>query len=373
MTMRIVVTGADGFIGRNLVLRLQELGHGNDLVRITRETAPGDLAKLITGANFIFHLAGINRPKHESEFASGNLEFTRTLCDAVSKQARPIPIAYTSSTQADRDNPYGNSKRQAEDVLRSYGHEAGAKVHIFRLPNVFGKWARPNYNSAVATFCYNIARDLPITINDPNAPLSMVYIDDVISAFVGLLEDNSGFERTPEVAPVYKTTVGEVADYIRSFEAGRHSLITQRVGTGLLRALHATYLSYLDPSRFSYVVTVHSDNRGEFVEMLKTEDSGQLSYFTAHPGITRGEHYHHTKTEKFLVIRGTARFGFRHVDTGETFEIETKGGDATIVETVPGWAHNVTNVGDDELVCMLWANEIFDRANPDTIACKVKP
>lgn len=371
--MRIVVTGADGFIGRNLVLRLQELGLGNDLVRITRKTAPHDLAKLLTGADFIFHLAGINRPKHESEFASGNLEFTRTLCDAVLKQGRPIPIAYASSTQADRDSPYGNSKRQAEDVLRTYEHQAGAKVHIFRLPNVFGKWARPNYNSAVATFCYNIARGLPITINDPNAPLSMVYVDDVITAYVGLLEENSRLESTPEVAPVYRTTVGEVADYIRSFEAGRHSLVTQRVGTGLLRALHATYLSYLDPSRFSYVVPVHSDNRGEFVEMLKTEDSGQLSYFTAHPGITRGEHYHHTKTEKFLVIRGTARFGFRHVDTGKTFEIETKGGDATIVETVPGWAHNVTNVGDDELVCMLWANEIFDRATPDTIALKVNP
>lgn len=371
--MRIIVTGADGFIGRNLVLRLRELGFGKDLVRITRETAADDLTELMAKVDFVFHLAGVNRPKNVSEFAAGNLEFTRALCDAAAKQGRPIPIAYTSSTQADLDNPYGNSKRQAEEVLRSYRDAVGAKVFIFRLPNVFGKWARPNYNSAVATFCHNISRGLPITVNDPNAPLSLVYIDDVISAFVGLLQAPSQPEGMPQVEPVYQTTVGEVADYIRSFEGGRQSLVTRKVGTGLLRALHATYLSYLEPSSFSYGVAVHSDSRGEFVEMLKTEESGQLSYFTAHPGITRGEHYHHTKTEKFLVIRGTARFGFRQVDSGETFEIETKGGEATIVETVPGWAHNVTNVGEDELVCMLWANEIFDREKPDTIAYKVNP
>lgn len=370
--MRIVVTGADGFIGRNLLVRLRELGHADDLVRVTRETAPEELVTAVTGTDFIFHLAGTNRPKVVSEFATGNVELTRSLCDAVRKQGRPITIAYTSSTQAALDNPYGNSKREAENILLNYGRETDSSVHIFRLTNVFGKWARPNYNSAVATFCHNISHGLPITITDPDAPLRLVYVDDVVASFIQLLDQTSK-GGVADVEPIYETTVGQVAELIQSFAESRRSLVTPKVGAGFLRALHATYLSYLDPSRFSYSVPIHADNRGEFIEMLKTEDSGQLSYFTARPGITRGEHYHHTKTEKFLVIRGTARFGFRHIDTGETFEIETKGGEAKIVETVPGWAHNITNIGDDELICMLWANEIFDRRNPDTIASKVKP
>lgn len=371
--MRIVVTGADGFIGRNLLARLRELDHDHDIVRVTRATDAEGLIRALAGANFVFHLAGINRPKDELEFATGNADFTRTLCEAASTQGRPVTIVYTSSTQAALDNPYGRSKREAEDILSRYARETGSAVHIFRLTNVFGKWARPNYNSAVATFCYNIAHGLPITINDPDAPLRLVYIDDVAAAFIKLLDPTTKASGVTELKPVYETTVGEVADTLRSFAEGRNSMVTLKVGTGFLRALHATYLSYLDPSSFAYEVPIHADNRGEFIEMLKTQDSGQLSYFTARPGITRGEHYHHTKTEKFLVIRGTARFGFRHIDTNQTFEIVTKGGEATIVETVPGWAHNVTNIGDDELICMLWANEIFDRDNPDTIAYKVKP
>jgi len=371
--MRIVITGADGFIGRNLLIRLRELGHADDLVRVTRGTASAELAEAVAGADFIFHLAGTNRPKDVSEFATGNVELTRFLCDAVRKQGRPISIAYTSSTQAALDNPYGNSKREAEEILTRLGRETGSTVHIFRLTNVFGKWARPNYNSAVATFCHNISHGLPISITDPDAPLRLVYIDDVVNSFIQLLDPTTTAGGIAEVEPIYETTVGQVADFIRAVAESRHTLVTPKVGTGFLRALHATYLSYLDPSNFPYGVPVHADSRGEFIEMLKTEDSGQLSYFTARPGITRGEHYHHTKTEKFLVIRGTARFGFRHVDTGETFEIEAKGGEARIVETVPGWAHNVTNIGDDELICMLWANEIFDRMNPDTIAFQVKP
>ena len=371
--MQIVVTGADGFIGRNLLARLRELGDQHDVVPVTRETDAKGLVERLAGADFVFHLAGVNRPKDESEFAAGNADFTRTLCEAAGAQGRPITIVYTSSTQASLDNPYGRSKREAEDILARYGRETGSAVHIFRLTNVFGKWARPNYNSAVATFCHNVARGLPITINDPNAPLRLVYIDDVIATFIRLLDSATEASGSVEVGPVYETTVGEVAETLRTFAESRNSMVTLKVGNGFLRALHATYLSYLEPSSFAYEVPIHADNRGEFIEMLKTQDSGQLSYFTARPGITRGEHYHHTKTEKFLVIRGTARFGFRHIDTNQTFEIVTKGGEATIVETVPGWAHNVTNIGDDELICMLWANEIFDRNNPDTIAYKVKP
>jgi UDP-2-acetamido-2,6-beta-L-arabino-hexul-4-ose reductase len=225
----------------------------------------------------------------------------------------------------------------------------------------------------VATFCHSIARGQPITVNDPAAPLRLVYVDDVVAAFVGLLEHPGRPGGHTEVEPVYETTVGAVANAIRSFPESRQTLVTPAVGEGLLRALHATYLSFLPTDDFAYSVPVHGDPRGVFVEMLKTADSGQFSYFTAHPGITRGEHYHHTKTEKFMVIRGTASFGFRNVDTGETAEIIVTGGEGRIVETVPGWAHNVTNIGGDELICMLWANEIFDRANPDTIAAKVSP
>jgi UDP-2-acetamido-2,6-beta-L-arabino-hexul-4-ose reductase len=368
--MRIAVTGADGFLGRNLRLRLAELGHGA-IVPVTRTTAAADLPRILAEVDFVFHLAGVNRPQDPAEFGKGNAGFTETLCAALGE--RPVPIAFASSTQAALDNPYGASKKAAEDALVAFGERTGAPVHIFRLTNVFGKWSRPNYNSVVATFCHCIARGQPITVNDPDAPLRLVYVDDVVAAFVTLLEDAGRPGGPAEVDPVYETTVGAVADAIRSFPESRRTLVTPAVGEGLLRALHATYLSFLPTDDFAYSVPVHGDPRGVFVEMLKTADSGQFSYFTAHPGITRGEHYHHTKTEKFMVIRGTASFGFRNVDTGETAEIVVTGGEGRIVETVPGWAHNVTNVGADELICMLWANEIFDRANPDTIAAKVRP
>jgi len=252
-------------------------------------------------------------------------------------------------------------------------------VNIFRLANVFGKWARPNYNSAVATFCHNISRGLPININDPVAPLHLVYIDDVVESFLQCIPkcvSNSSRETTDTFAqagPVYITTVGDVASTLRSFSESRRSLVTPHVGVGLTRALYSTYLSYLPSDSFSYGVPVHSDSRGDFVEMLKTPNCGQFSYFTARPGVTRGEHYHHSKTEKFLVIKGTAHFGFRNVMTAESSELVIRGGEAKIVETVPGWTHNIKNIGNDELIVMLWANEIFDRERPDTIAMKVLP
>ena len=285
---------------------------------------------------------------------------------------RNIPILYTSSTQAVLDNPYGASKRAAEDVLRAFAKRTGAAVHVFRLPNVFGKWCRTNYNSAVATFCHNIARGLPVQVNDPTALINLVYVDDVIECFIrlmdgaGAVQDSEGFAT---VAPQYTATVGELARYIESFRASRDTLVTERVGTGFVRALYSTYVSYLPPESFAYSMPMHGDARGVFVEMLKTPDSGQFSFFTAHPGVTRGGHYHHTKTEKFLVIKGEARFRFRHIQTGETHELVTCGSKADIVETVPGWTHDITNIGNDEMVVMLWANEVFDRSKQDTYAC----
>ena len=297
---------------------------------------------------------------------------TQALCDAVKQSGRQIPVIFSSSIQADRENDYGTSKRAAEEALLALNEATGNPVYIYRLANVFGKWARPNYNSAVATFCHNIARDMPVQINDPDAVINLVYVDDVVSNFLSLLE-GKGSDHSPfvEVEPVYQITVGGLVNQLDRFKATRDNLITEPVGTGPTRALYSTYVSYLPPERFTYTVPQHGDERGVFAEMLKTRDSGQFSFFTAHPGITRGGHYHHSKTEKFLVIKGNACFRFRHMLTGEFYELFTAGDKPEIVETVPGWTHDITNVGDDELVCMLWANEIFDRENPDTFACPV--
>lgn len=368
--MKILVTGANGFIGKTLLVRLaEETGFMVD--GFTRADDPGELPARVAEADAIVHLAGENRPADPAAFMAVNGDLTARLCDAVRAAGRPVPLIFTSSVQAERHNPYGASKRTGEEAVARLADEPGQSCTIFRLPNVFGKWCRPNYNSAVATFCYNIARGEAIRIDDPAAPLSLVYVDDVADTIIATLRNARPGLIQGVVAPVYPTTVGEVADLIHSFRASRDTLVTERVGTGLVRALYSTYVSYLPTAEFSYPVPVHGDARGVFVEMLKTPDSGQFSFFTAHPGITRGGHYHHSKTEKFLVIKGRARFGFRHILTEEFHALETSGDVPQIVETVPGWSHDITNIGDDEMVVMLWANEIFDRDRPDTISRSV--
>ena len=370
--MKILVTGADGFIGKNLCVSLAEQA-GFEVLPVVRATDPAALESKVAQADAVIHLAGVNRPQDPAEFAAGNADFTARLCQALLATGRPIPVAFASSIQADRDNPYGLSKRAAEDHLRRYAEASGAPVALYRLANVFGKWSRPDYNSAVATFCHNIARGLPIQVNDAAAPLRLVYIDDVVAELLRFLADPGSGVGLRQAGPVYATTVGELARQIEAFKDVRASLVTERVGTGLVRALYATYVSFLPPQAFSYGVPKYGDARGVFVEMLKTPDCGQFSFFTAHPGITRGGHYHHTKTEKFLVIKGVARYRFRHLVTDEVFELDSTGDEPLVVETIPGWAHDITNIGDDELVVMLWANEIFDRQNPDTIASPVAP
>lgn len=375
--MKVLITGADGFIAKNLRQHLAER-RDVEVTCFTRANTLEDLPRLAEGVAFTFHLAGVNRPKDPQEFIAGNRDLTFALARALERANGPrlkVPVVYASSIQAAQDNPYGNSKREAEKALTDYAAGSGAAVNIFRLPNVFGKWCRPNYNSVVATFCHNIARGLPITVNDPAAEVRLVYVDDVVTQFMRLLDglqvpvDPEGFTT---VEPQYTATVGEIARLIEGFHASRATLMTDRVGSGFARGLHSTYLSYLPPASFSYPVPRHEDPRGAFIEMLKTPDCGQFSCFTAHPGITRGGHYHHTKTEKFLVIKGRAKFKFRHVQTNETYELVTTGDVAEIVETVPGWSHDITNIGNDELVVMLWANEVFDPARPDTFACPVQ-
>jgi UDP-2-acetamido-2,6-beta-L-arabino-hexul-4-ose reductase len=371
---RVLVTGANGFIGKNLVVRLRELPRFA-VTEFVRVDAPEALSGLLAQADAVVHLAGENRPADQAAFAEVNTGLTVALCDALAaeqqRSGRKLPLVLASSAQAERDNPYGQSKLAAEQAVQklcaAYGHPAV----VYRLPGVFGKWCKPNYNSVVATFCHNIARGLPIQINDPAARLELVYVDDVVSSFIAALATPATGLTRAEVAPLYTTTLGELAQQIGAFGDCRNSLISERVGTGLVRALYATYVSYLPNDRFAYDVPVHGDPRGVFVEMLKTPDSGQFSYFTAHPGITRGGHYHHTKTEKFLVIRGRAVFRFRHLLTGELYELVTSGDKPQVVDTIPGWVHDITNVGDDEMVVMLWANEVFDRERPDTVASKV--
>jgi len=368
--MKVLLTGADGFIGKNLRVALAER-EGFEVLAITRASSDAELTAAVAHADAVVHLAGVNRPQDPAEFIAGNADFTARLCALLSAAGRAVPVAFASSIQAERDNPYGLSKRAAEDHLRRYAEASGAPLGLYRLANVFGKWSRPNYNSAVATFCHNIARGLPIRIDDPASPVRLVYIDDVVAELLRFLADPGYGVRLVDAQPVHTTTVGELARQIEAFGDVRSSLVTERVGTGLVRALYATYVSFLPPEVFSYGVPKHGDARGVFVEMLKTPDCGQFSFFTAHPGITRGGHYHHTKTEKFLVIKGRARYRFRHLLTDEVFEIESHGDAPLIVETIPGWAHDITNIGDDELVVMLWANEIFDRQNPDTVASRV--
>lgn len=368
--MNVLVTGADGFIGKNLCVALRER-EGFEVLPVTRATGAEGLADMVAQADAVVHLAGVNRPQDVAEFTTGNADFTASLCEAMLRTGRAIPAAFASSIQAERDNPYGASKRAAEDHLRRYGDASGAAVALYRLANVFGKWSRPNYNSAVATFCHNIARGLPIQINDPNAEVRLVYIDDVVEALLAFLASPGAGVRQCEAGPVHSITVGALARQIEAFKAVRETLVTERVGTGLVRALYATYVSFLPPEAFSYGVPKYGDARGVFVEMLKTPDCGQFSFFTAHPGITRGGHYHHTKTEKFLVIKGRARYRFRHLVTGETFTVDSDGESPMVVETIPGWAHDITNIGTEELVVMLWANEVFDRQKPDTVASPI--
>ena len=395
-SIRVLVTGAQGFIGKNLVVRLGERDN-TAVLSFIRGDSPEKLTAFVAQSDTIVHLAGENRPIDVADFARVNTDLTRTLCETIAASGRPIPLILASSTQAEHNNPYGQSKRAAEQVVDAFAAKTGNPVTIYRLPGVFGKWCKPNYNSVVATFCHNIAHDLPIQINDAAATLQLVYIDDVVDHFmrviVGGMDQHASLEitnslvtgrpqtaavhtgsvdrRFAEVAPQYAITLGELAEQIMAFQHCRTTLISERVGTGLTRALYATYISHLPPERFAYDLAQYGDERGIFVEMLKTPDCGQFSFFTVHPGVSRGSHYHHTKTEKFLVLKGVARMRFRQMVTGEIFEVTVSSKKPQVVDSIPGWVHDITNVGDSEAVVMLWANEVFDRQRPDSIPCEV--
>ena len=360
----VAITGANGFIGRNLAVRLGELGY--PVLPIVRET-PAEAAQRALGASdIVFHLAGVNRTDDPGDFLRCNRDYAASVANAVAEGERRPLVIVASSQKAVEDTPYGASKLAGEQDLLSLGD--AATVSVWRLPNVFGKWARPNYNSAVATFCHNIARGLPIDVHDRATPLRLLHIDDLIDQWLTFIAAPPTASGVVEPAMVHASSVREITDLIADIAARRSIGEVGEVGTGLARALYATFISYLPEAAFSYPLVAHRDPRGSFTEMLKTPTAGQTSYFTAHPGVTRGGHYHHAKVEKFLVVHGEARFRFRHILSGDKHEIVTSAAEPVIVETIPGWAHDVTNIGTSELVAIVWANEVFDRDRPDTVA-----
>lgn len=363
--MKILVTGSDGFIGKNLCLMLKENGY-NKICKINRNTSNEKLKKELKTADFVYHLAGINRHNDPKMFDVVNIDFTKFILDSLKNYNNNAPVMFASSTQVNNNSDYGKSKLAAEKLINDHSKNNNSLIYIYRLPNIFGKWCKPNYNSFVSTFCHNFINDKEIVIHDENAPVSLVYIDDLCNDLIKLLKNNekSDFRN---VKPQYNTTVGEVANIITSFKDSKNLLI-EDVGSGLTRALYSTYLSYLEPLNFKYTLPSYKDERGIFCEMLKTKNSGQFSFFTAYPGITRGGHYHHSKNEKFLVIKGTALFNFKNIVTGEKYSIEVTSEKCEVVITIPGWSHDIKNIGDDELIVMLWANEIFDKENPDTLS-----
>jgi len=369
--MKILITGAKGFVARNLIVELNNQNY-NDIYEYDIDTEPSLLEHYCEEADFVFHLAGVNRPKHEAEFMDGNFGFTSVLLDTLKKYNNSCPVMISSSIQAGLDNPYGNSKKAGEDLLISYGNETNAKILVYRFPNIFGKWCRPNYNSAVATFCNNIANDLPIKVNDPSAIMNLVYIDDVVEELINALkgEENRKGDFC-EVSLSYKVTLGEIVALIKSFKENRNTLNVPNMGNPFERKLYSTYLSYLPTNQFSYPLKMKVDDRGSFTEIIRTMDRGQFSVNIAKPGITKGNHWHHSKNEKFLVVSGRGLIRFRNLNTEEIIDYFVSGDKMEMVDIPTGYIHCITNIGDTDLVTFMWVNEPFDSDKPDTYFLEV--
>ncbi|NCB96963.1 MAG: capsular polysaccharide biosynthesis protein CapF [Bacteroidia bacterium] len=369
--MRILITGSNGFVGKNLICELRSKGY-EDLYLFDIETEPSLLDSFTKDCEFVFHLAGVNRPKDVDEFMQGNFGFTDTLLASLKNNKNTCPVLITSSIQAALDNPYGKSKKAGEDLLFSYAKETGSVVHVFRLPNVFGKWCRPNYNSAVATFCHNIARNLPITVNDPEVVMNLVYIDDVLEAFLSALKGDvvkeDGFCKVPTVHTV---KLGRIVELLQGFRESRTSLSVPNMANSFEKVLYSTYLSYLPEEQFSYPLKMNIDNRGSFTEIIRTAERGQFSVNISKAGITKGNHWHHTKNEKFLVVSGKALIQFRKIGTEEIVDYHVSGEKLEVVDIPPGYTHNIINEGESDLVTFMWANEPFNPDKPDTIFEKV--
>ena len=383
----ILITGSGGFVGRNLVATLQTRGY-TDLMLFEKDDTPETLADYCRRAAFVVHLAGINRPKDPSEFYSGNAGLTDTMLSLLEEAGSRAPVLVTSSIQASLDNDYGKSKLQAEQAIFAHGQRTGAPVFVFRMEGVFGKWCRPNYNSVVATFCHNVAHGLPIQVRDPAYSLPLVYIDDVVACILDAMEkgeavrDETGICR---IHPVHTVTLGQLAETIQGFAKARGGKAALALGTDGLptlevpdltadsftKKLYSTYLSYLPADDFAYDLNMHCDNRGSFTEFLRTPERGQVSVNISKPGIVKGNHWHHTKNEKFLVVKGEGVIRFRQIFSDEVIEYHVSGEKLQVVDIPCGYTHNIENVGEGEMVTVMWANEAFDPAHPDTFAIQV--
>lgn len=382
--MNILVTGARGFVGRNLVSQLHNIQNGKaknyavsgeilSVFEYDVDSDPAELEIYCRQADFVFNLAGVNRPKERTEFMEGNFGFASTLLDTLKKYNNICPVMISSSTQAALDNPYGESKRAGEQLLFDYGRETGARVLVYRFPNVFGKWCRPNYNSAVATFCHNIAHNLPIQVNDPTTIMNLVYIDDVVDELIAAL---SGQEHRKgnycEVPVVHTITLGGIVELLKGFKDMHANLGVPDLGDAFTKKLYSTYLSYLPRDAFAYPLRMNVDERGSFTEIIRTPDRGQFSVNISRPGVTKGQHWHHTKNEKFVVVKGHGLIQLRKIGSGEVIEFEVSGDRIEVVEMIPGYTHNIINLSETEdLVTLMWCNECFDPDKPDTYFEKV--
>jgi UDP-2-acetamido-2,6-beta-L-arabino-hexul-4-ose reductase len=367
----ILITGANGFIGRNLSATLKGLGYQR-LLLIDKDTSDEMYKSYVKEAKFIFHFAGINRPTDPKEFIEGNVDSISKLIEMVKSTKSKAPIVVSSSIQALADNPYGKSKKAGEDLLLEFSKRQHHPIFIYRFTNVFGKWSRPNYNSVVATFCHNISRGLPIKINDENAKIALVYIDDVVAEMIRCLEGKTEtIDGILRVLPEYEVTVGQLSKTIQGFAVSRNTLVLANQHDIFQKKLYATYLSYLDDTQFSYEVKSHQDQRGSFTELFKTFEQGQISVNISKPGITKGNHYHHTKNEKFIVVSGDALIRFRKVDDTKIIEYKVSGQKIQVIDIPPGYTHSIVNVGKQDLVTIMWASEIFDPLNPDTYPMEV--
>lgn len=370
--MKILVTGAKGFVGKNLIAELKNKGY-NDILEFDIDTNLELLDLYAKECEFIYHLAGVNRPKDEKEFMEGNFGFTSILLEKLKLYKNQSPILITSSIQAELDNPYGKSKKAGEEVIKNFSKKNRNKNLIYRLPNVFGKWCRPNYNSAIATFCNNIASGLDITVNDPTVIMNLIYIDDLVNEFINaLLGKENRIGNFCEVSTVHKTTLGNIVETIKSFKSSRENLMIPNMEDGLTKKLYSTYLSYLPKDKFSYFLKMNVDNRGSFTEFLKTSDRGQVSINISKPGITKGNHWHHTKNEKFLVVSGKGVIKFRKIDSDEIIEYHVSGEKLEVVDIPTGYTHNIINLSETEdMVTVMWVNEIFNPNIPDTYFLEV--
>lgn len=370
--MKILVTGAKGFVGKNLIAELKNRQIG-EIYECDIDTTDEELNEYTKECEFVFHLAGVNRPENEEDFMKGNYGFTSVLLEKLRQHNNKAPILITSSIQASLDNPYGKSKKAGEDLMFKYEKENGTKVLVYRLPNVFGKWCKPNYNSAVATFCNNIARGLEIKVNDSEVILNLVYIDDVVEELINALNGKEHInERFGYIPLTYKVKLGEIVELIYSFKKSRKNLQLPNMEDEFSKKLYSTYLSYLPEEEFSYPLTMHTDDRGSFTEMFKTNERGQVSINISKPGIVKGNHWHNTKNEKFIVVSGTGIIRFRKIDSDKVIEYKVSGDKLEVIDIPVGYTHSIENVGNTDMVTVMWANEIFNPDKPDTYYMEVK-